>query len=327
MSETLRWGVIGAGNIARKFAAGLGAVEGAELRAIGSRSRQKADAFGDEFGVPHRHAGYEALVGDPDVDAVYVATPHSLHAEHTILALAAGKAVLCEKPFAVNADQARRAIDVARREKLFLMEAMWTRFFPIMYRLRELLAEGGLGEIRMVTADFGFRAEVDPESRLFNPALGGGGLLDVGVYPVSLMSMVLGRPSRIASLAEIGVTGVDEQAAVVFGYPGGQLAVLETGVRTTTPQQAHVIGTEGRIRIHPPWWRPERMTIQRPGADDEEIHLPAEGNGFNYEAGEVARCIARGKTESGVMGLDETLAIMETLDEIRAQWGLKYPME
>jgi len=327
MSDKLRWGIIATGSIARKFATGLRSVDGAELVAVGSRSREKADEFGDEFDIPRRHAGYEALVGDGDVDAVYVATPHNLHVENTILALEAGKAVLCEKPFAINAEQARMAVHVARENNLFLMEAMWTRFFPIMYRLRELLVGGVLGEIRMVTADFGFRAEVDPDRRLFNPALGGGGLLDVGVYPVSFMSMVLGRPSRITGMAEIGATGVDEQAAVVFGYDGGQLGALTTGIRTSTPQEATVIGTEGRIRIHSPWWQPQRMTIRRPDAGDEEIHLPVQGNGFNYEADHVARCIARGKTESDVMGLDETIAVMETMDEIRAQWGLKYPME
>jgi predicted dehydrogenase len=327
MSDKLRWGILGAGSIARKFAEGLTSADGAELTAVGSRQQESADAFGDEFGIPHRHASYQALADDADVDAIYVATPHTLHRENSILCLEAGKAVLCEKPFAINAEQAREAVDVARARGVFLMEAMWTRFFPIMYRLRELLAEGAIGEVRMVAADFGFRANFNPEGRLLNPHLGGGGLLDVGVYAVSLASMVLGRPTRIASLAEIGTTGVDEQAGMVFGYDGGQLSMLYTAARTNTPQEAVVMGTDGRIALPAPWWRPQRMTLIRSGQDPQEIVMEPEGNGYNYEAVEVARCLAQGKTESDVMPLDESIEIMETMDQVRAQWGLKYPME
>ena len=327
MGDKLRWGILGAGSIARKFAEGLKSADGAELTAIGSRKRETADAFGDEFDVRHRHASYRSLADDADVDAIYVATPHTLHMENTILCIEAGKAVLCEKPFAINAGQARKAVDAARERGVFLMEAMWTRFFPIMYRLRELLAEGAIGEVRMVAADFGFRANVNPEGRLFNPHLGGGGLLDVGVYAVSLASMVLGRPTRIASLAEIGTTGVDELAAMVFGYDGGQMSMLYTAVRTNTPHEAVIMGTDGRIALPAPWWRPQRMTLIRSGREPEEIVMEPDGNGYNYEAVEVARCLAEGKAESDVMPLDESIEIMETMDQVRAQWGLKYPME
>ena len=327
MTETIRWGILSTGSIARKFATAVGDVSGAELVAVGSRRRETVDAFGDEFNVPHRHASYEDLAQDPHVDVVYVGTPHNLHKENTLLCLEAGKAVLCEKPFAINAAEAREMIAVARAKQLFLMEAMWTRYIPLAVRVRELLAERVIGEVRMVSADFGFRAGWDVKSRLLNPELGGGALLDVGVYTVSFASMIFGPPARIVSLAHLGETGVDEQAAMVLGYDGGQLAVLHAAVRTNTPQEATILGTEGRIRIHPRFWCPTRMTVWAGDKDPEDVEMPYPGNGYNFEAAEVVRCLRDGKLESDVMPLDESLQIMETLDAIRAQWGLKYPME
>ena len=323
----VQWGVIGAGGIAGKFADGLKDVEGAQLVAIGSRTKEKADAFGDKFAVPHRHGSYEALAADGDVEAVYIATPHPMHRPNSILCLEAGKAVLCEKPFTVNAAEAREVAAVARRKGLFLMEAMWSRFLPPMVKLRELLADGAIGEVRMVMADFGFRCGWNPESRLLNPALAGGGLLDVGVYPISLASMILGEPVGVTGLADIGKTGVDEQAAMVLKCEGGTIAVLATGVRTSTPHEATILGTDGWVRLHAGWWRGSRFTIHPGGKEAQDIRVPITGNGYNYEADEVARCLAAGKTESDVMPLDETLSIMKTMDELRRQWGLKYPME
>lgn len=327
MGTNLRWGILGPGRIAHKFAEGLKSAAGAELVAVGSRSQDRADAFADEFDVPRRHDSYQALADDPDVDAIYISTPHSAHMDESIRCLRAHKAVLCEKPFAINADQARQVVEVARAEGVFCMEAMWTRFFPLMGRVRQLVADKAIGEVRMVMADFGFRATVDPDGRLFKPALGGGGLLDVGVYPISFASMLLGAPAQVTGLAEIGSTGVDEQAGMVFLYPGGQMAVLATGVRTTTPHDAWVLGTEGKIYIPPAFWNPRGMTVYRQGQDGEEIEMPIEGNGYNFQAEEVAHCLAEGKTESEIMPLDETIQIMETADELRRQWGLRYPME
>jgi predicted dehydrogenase len=329
MTQTLRWGILGTGNIASQFARGLQVLADAELVAVGSRSQTTADAFGDLFGIPagHRHASYEALAADPTVDAVYIGTPHPLHKENMLLCLNAGKAVLDEKPFTINAAEAREAIDLARRKRLFLMEAMWMRFMPLMAEVRRLVADGVIGELRMVTADFGFRGEFDPTHRSFDLALAGGALIDVGIYPLSLAFMLLGRPDRIVSLAEIGQTGVDEQAGIVLGYPQGQLAVLHSAIRTRTPNEATIIGTEGWIYIHPRFWVPTTLTVDRPDQEPETREIPFEGNGYQYEADEVHRCIAAGKTESEIMPLDETLAIMETMDTIRAQWGLKYPME
>ncbi|MEK7674480.1 MAG: Gfo/Idh/MocA family oxidoreductase [Verrucomicrobiota bacterium] len=327
MSLPIRWGILGTGMIARQFAAGLKALPDAQLAAIGSRSRESAVSFAGQFSVPRAHATYEGLVNDPEINVVYVATPHSCHKENTLLALAAGKAVLCEKPFAINATEAEEAICFARHQQLFLMEAMWTRFFPLMEKLRELLRSGAIGEARLLTADFGFRSEVQEEERLFAPACGGGALLDVGVYPVSLASMVFGAPQRIAGLASMGRTGVDEESAVLLAHAGGQLAVLTSAIRVETPQEAVIMGTNGRVRIHRPWWRPTALTLTRDSGEEETLQFPPAANGYQYEAAAVMQCLREGKLESEIMPLAETLSIMKTLDAIRAQWGLKYPME
>lgn len=323
----IRWGILGTGSIAAQFARGLAELNDARLVAVGSRTADAAAAFAQTFGVARSHASYAALANDPDVDVIYIATPHSLHKENTLLCLEAGKAVLCEKPFAINAQEAAEMIIAARSRGLFLMEAMWTRFLPHMARLRELIAAGTIGELRMLQADFGFRASFDPQSRLFDPALGGGALLDVGIYPVSLASMLFGAPTRIASMASLGETSVDEQSAMLFGYADGQLAILSQATRTSTPHEALLLGTSGRIRVHSSWWRATTMTLSVVSKPDELIEVPAPGNGYNYEAAEVGRCLRAGLTESPTMSLDETLAIMRTLDAVRAQWGLRYPGE
>jgi predicted dehydrogenase len=325
--EKVRWGILGTGAIARQFVQGLNSVPEAEVLAVGSRSRASAQEFADKRSIPRRHASYDDLASDPDVDVVYIATPHPLHAENATLCLRAGKAVLCEKPFSVNAAEAERVVKLARERGLFIMEGMWTRFFPLMEEVRRLTSEGAIGEVRMLNVDFGFRAGLDPASRLFDPKLGGGALLDVGVYCVSFASMVLGRPSGFVGLPHLGETGVDEQASVVLEHEGGRLANLSIGIRTTTPQEATIMGTEGYVRIHAPWWRPKSMTINRPGEESETVDAPVSGNGFNYEAAEVMRCLEAGKTESDVMPLDETISVMRTMDRIRATWGLRYPGE
>jgi len=323
----VRWGILGPGSIARSFAEGLKSAEGARLLAVGSRDQAKAEEFGAKFDAPHRHGSYQALVEDRDVDAIYVATPHPFHKEHCLLAINAGKPVLCEKPFTLNAEDLSEVVQTAREKQVFLMEGMWSRFFPLMTRLRELLAAGEIGRVRMVEADFGFRAGFDPKSRLFDPHLGGGALLDVGVYVVSFASMILGTPDRLTSLATLGATHIDEQAAMVLGHANGSLALLSTAIRTNTPQNAVILGEEGRIVFKAPFWKPDTMIVSRNGKPDEEIHIPFVGSGFNYEAEEVGRCLAVGQLESDIMPLDESLAIMRTMDTLRAQWGVVYPSE
>ncbi len=327
MHDPIRWGILGPGAISRKFAAGLRDAAGARLVAVGSRDRERARAFAADFDAPNAHAGYAALVADDQVDAIYVGTPHAFHREHSILALRAGKHVLCEKPLALNAGQAAEMIRVAGEQRRVLMEAVWTRFLPAIVRLRELLADGAIGEPRMVQADFGFRVGYDHKQRLFDPALGGGALLDVGVYPVNLAHMVLGAPERVLGAARLGPTGVDEEGAALLVHPGGRHAVLAMALRLDTPREARILGTEGSIRIHHPWWAASRLTLIRPGRDDEILDLPFTGNGYAHEAEAFMDLIRSGKSESEVMPPAESLAVLKTMDALRAQWGLRYPTE
>lgn len=327
MHQTIRWGILGTGNIACAFAEALGHATGAELVAVGSRTRAKADEFGDRFDVQRRHGSYADLADDEGVEAVYVSTPHPFHKANSMLCLQAGKAVLCEKPFTINAREAQEMISLARREKRFLMEAMWVRFLPGSIKTRQLLADGAIGEPRLLMADLGIVCERDPDNRFLNPDLGGGALLDVGVYPLSLAMMLFGTPTQIVSQAHIGETGVDEQAGVILGFPRGRLAVLATTLQAHTPREATICGTEGQIRLHATWGWGHKITLSRPDRDSEEIDVSFEGPGYVGEIEEVGRCLRQGRLESDVMPLDESLAIMQTMDAIRAQWSLKYPME
>jgi len=325
--DRVRWGILGTGGIARQFAAGLRDTPDAEILAAGSRSEDSAGEFAGAFSIPRHYPSYEELAADLDVDVIYVATPHVFHEEHVTLCLNSGKTVLCEKPMTINARQTGRLIQLARDRNLFLMEGMWTRFFPLMERVRAMISDGAIGEARMLSVDFGFRAGHDPAHRLFDPALGGGALLDVGVYCVALSSMVFGPPSTLTGLAHLGETGVDEQSAAVLDHGGGRLSVFSAATRTETPQEALIAGTDGRIKIHSPWWRPRTLTISRPGEDDETIEAPYTGNGFAHEALEVMRCLRSGALQSDVMPLEETLEISRAMDELRRQWGLGYPDE
>jgi predicted dehydrogenase len=262
------------------------------------------------------------MISDPEVDVVYVATPHPFHKEHTLLCLEGGKAVLCEKPMAVHAGQVREMVAAARENGLLLMEAMWSRFNPVLVQVQQWLAEGRIGEVRMLTADFGFRTGWNPEGRLLNPALAGGALLDVGVYVVSLASLVFGgAPEQVQATAHIGETGVDEQTAMVLKYKGGGLALLACAIRTATPHAARIDGTEGAIEV-PRFWHPTTAWLVRPGQEPIEA---TGALGYHYEAAEVMACLREGRTESEVMPLDESISIAETMDQVRAQIGLIYP--
>ena len=328
MERKIRWGILGTGTIAKKLAEALQVLPDAELVAVGSRAADTAKKFAKAFHVSHQHPSYEKLANDPDIDIVYIATPHPFHMENNILCLNAGKAVLCEKPFEINANRARQMINLAREKKLFLMEAMWTRFLPIIAQVREWLQQELIGPVRMLHADFGFTGDWQPQHRLFNPQLAGGALLDIGVYTVSLASMVFGQPpEKITSLAHIGQTGVDEQSAMILRYDEGQLAILSCAVKTQTPQQTLIAGIKGMIRIHSPFWSATTATISIKGKKNQTVKFPHECNGFEYEANEVMQCLRAEKLESSIMSLDETLEIVKTMDEIREQWSLKYPME
>lgn len=322
----IRWGILGTGRIAGIFAEGLTALSDAKLVAVGSRTAESAQRFASKFNVPGVHASYAALANDPEVDAIYVATPHTGHMEDTIRCIQAGKAVLCEKPFAVNAQQATQMIAAAKAAKVPLMEAMWTRFLPAVRKAVSLINEGAIGDVRMIQSDFGFRTEVNPSGRLFDKHLAGGGLLDVGVYCVSFSVMLLGAAHAATGIADIGTTGVDEQAAAVMSFDGGRLAYFSTAIRTSTPMEATVMGTNGSLRIESPFFAANKITLNR-GGKTEVIDVPFVGNGYNYEAAEVGRLIREKKIESDIMSWTDTMRTMEAMDRIRAVWGLRYPME
>ena len=319
VARKFRWGILGTGGMAKNFAEALAIIPDAELFAVGSRNYNTAEEFAKIYNVPKAYGNYKDLAEDDSVDAVYISTPNKSHKDNSLLCLQSQKHVLCEKPFTTNAYEAQEVITCARKNKLFLMEAMWTRFLPAIVKLRGLLANGTLGEVRMLFADFGFQADFNPKGRILNPELGGGSLLDVGIYTVSFASMVFGTPDKVSSLASFGATAVDEQGGYILGYPGNQLAVLSSTVKVATPQKATIVGTQGCIEIER-FWYATKMLIKIKGQEPEVIELPIEGNGYNYQAEEVMNCVRQGKLESDIISLDESLSIMRTIDKIRESW-------
>ena len=352
-ARTIRWGFLGTGTVARDFAEGLRYVSGAELAAVGSRTPEKADHFARVSGAKRACKSYEELVTDPAVDVVYVATPHTLHKSHCLLALEAGKAVLCEKPFTANAGEAQEVIAVARRRKLFCMEAMWMHFLPGMQKAIDLIRSGAIGEPRMLTADFGTPVDFSPESRAFDAALGGGAMWDRGVYPLALAWRLFGKPDKVDAMSTWAPTGVDEHSSAMIQYSGGQIAMLSATLTGYAANEAVIMGTKGRITIHEPLCRPDRLTISQapmPASDEvsmvrlrikhrlrssrlvrslrdlfpgrtKTLHVPYVGNGYNYEASEVVQCINSGAVESRIWSLDQTAGVMQTLDLIRRRWS------
>jgi predicted dehydrogenase len=314
----LRWGVIGTGGIASEFVADLSLTRSGDAIAVGSRSIESAAAFADRYGIRNRHGSYGELTADAEVEAVYVATPHPVHRAAAVLALEAGKPVLVEKPFAMNAAEAGEVAELARSCGLFAMEAMWTRFLPHVVEIRRLLAEGALGEIVSVSADHGQWFPEDPSSRLFAPELGGGALLDLGVYPVSFASMVLGPPNRISAVIEPAFTGVDGQVSMSFGYESGAQASLSCTLRAKSPTRAAIVGTDARIEIDADFYRPSAFDLITRSGERTRCEPDHEGHGLRHQADEVARCIADGLTESPAMPLTETVSIAATMDEVLA---------
>ena len=317
-----RWGILGTGSIATKFALGLVDADNAELLAVGSRSSETAEVFAARHGAAHSHSSYDELAKNPDVDAIYIATPHVLHRENALTCIAEGKAVLCEKPFAMNAREGEEMVAAAQHAGTFLCEAMWTRFLPGTRRVRELIASGAVGEPRQLSCDFGFRTDLDPNGRLFDLSLGGGALLDVGIYCVAYAQMIFGcPPSEVHSSAHLGETGVDEQSAYLFRYESGALACMSSATRTETAHRATISGTKGSIEI-PDFWHVQDLTV-----NGQHEHHPYKGNGYTHEAIAVGEALAAGATQCVEVPLQETLEIARTLDQIRGQWGLRYPAD
>lgn len=325
---TIKWGILSTGWIAHQFATDLAHASNGVAYAVGSRTQESADEFAKNHGIPVAYATYEELVNDPEVDAIYIGTPHPFHKENALLALRAGKAVLCEKPFTVNSAELEEIVAYAREQKLFLMEAMWSRYLPANVKVREWLAAGRIGEVRLVKADLGFRADWNPEGRLLNPALGGGALLDVGIYPISFASMVLGpHPETVSSTVHIGETGVDEHFSLLLSYGNGVTAALNGGIRLKMHEEAYIYGTEGHIIVKGTLVNPRSAELYNNGELVETVTDDRASVGYSFEAEEVGRCLHAGLTESPVMTLDESVAILKLLDGVRAGWGLKYPGE
>jgi len=326
MKGKIGWGFIGAGSIANRFIKDLQMVPEAYLAAVASRNFENAKAFADHYGVK-AYSDYKDVILDENVDILYIATPHALHMENTLTALSMGKPVLCEKPMAPNALQVRKMVSKAREAGVYLMEGMWTRFFPAMHQVRKWLENGEIGRVHLVQADFGFSTDIDPSSRLFNPNLAGGSLLDVGVYTISFVSMVFGKkPDRIFSMADMTPTGVDARMNCILSYEGGGMASLFSAICTETPQEARIIGEKGYIII-PHFWSPKKAFLYKGGRIVEEFYQDHPGEGFHFEIAAVHEDLRAGRLENSLMPLTESIEIAETMDSIRKQWGLHYPFE
>ena len=316
MTTALQWGIIGTGRIARTFASDLSFIDDGEVVAVGSRTLASAEAFAGEFGVEAVHDSYEELVADPRVEAVYVATPHPMHYANARLALEAGKPVLVEKAFTMTVDEAVDLVAIARQRGLFLMEAMCTRFLPHVIALREIVRSGELGEIVAVIADHGKWFEKDPNSRLFAPELGGSAMLDLGVYPVSFASMILGAPSRVVAIVTPAFSGVDATASAVLGYDSGAQAVVTCTSSARSATRASVVGTLARVEIDGDFYAPSSLRVIPRAGDARRLEFVTQGRGLQYQASHVASLLAAGRTESDVMPLDESIAIMATMRRI-----------
>lgn len=324
MAEAVRWGILGTGKIARAFATALKDTPGALLAGVASRSIDSAQAFGREFGAQACFGSYQALADSACVDIVYIGTPHPMHAENAMMALAAGKAVLCEKPFTMNRREAEQVVVLARASKLFLMEAMWTRFMPALAEVRRIIASGEIGAVRQVGADFGFTSAVGPEHRLHNPELGGGALLDLGIYPLSIATDLLGPVESVQALAQMGATGVDVQTGFTLRHAGGGISVCGCSLRARTPCELTVSGELGHVRMNTMFHRATSVSVVLADASARTVPTPYIGNGYAHEAIEAGRCLRAGLIESPRMTHDETLALMGVLDAIRSQIGLRY---
>lgn len=326
-SKAVRWGILGCGRIARKLVNSMNAVEGAEVVAAASNTPGKADAFCQEHGIGKAYKSYKKLLSDRKVDVVYIANTHNLHCVTTIAALKAGKHVLCEKPLAVNAEEARQMVEAARKNKVFLMEAMWTRFLPAIVQVRKWLEEGRIGDIKQVHASFGVPISENP--RIREPELAGGALLDLGIYPLSFVSMVMQakRPVAMQAFCELLETGVDASSIIHMKYPGRVMADVKCSCIHGLPNDAWIIGSTGSIHVPADMFRAE-AAILKVGDEEEQKKFPLNREeSFSFQIEEVNQCIRDGLSESSTMPLNETILLAELMDALRAQWGVRYPGE
>ncbi|MES2432713.1 MAG: Gfo/Idh/MocA family oxidoreductase [Pseudomonadota bacterium] len=327
MADKIRWGILATGWIAELFVTDLQQT-GHKVTAVGSRTAASAERFAKTFNIPKAHASYEALAADPNVDIIYIATPHPQHHAAALLALNAGKHILVEKAFTLNAAEAREITTLAAAKGLLVLEAMWTRFLPHMHRIRDIIAAGTIGEVRSITADHRQKLSDDPKHRLNDLALGGGALLDLAIYPISFTWDILGKPNSMHASATFRATGADAQVATIFHYASGAIATTLSSSDSAGPNRACVVGTKGRIEIDRVWYEPTSFRVY---ANDntllETFNQPRIGRGMQYQAEEAEQLIAAGKVASAILSPEETVQIMQTLDQLRAQIGLKYPSE
>ena len=326
-ATSVRWGILGTGWIARQFVADL-KLTGRQVRAVGSRADETAERFASEFGISHAHGTYEALVADPDVDIIYVATPHIRHHADASMALRAGKHVLVEKPFTINAAEAQSLVDLAAGRGLVVLEAMWTRWLPHMRAVRELISSGAIGDVRVIVADHMQTLPADLRHRINLLELGGGALLDLGVYPISLASDLLGPPVSVQASATFRATGADAETGILLQYAQGRMAVLFAASNAPGANRAAIIGTEGRIEIDPVWYEPTSFrAVDATGRLISTYESDVLGRGMQFQAEEAERLIASKRLTSEVLPLSESVSIMATMDQIREQIGLRYPGE
>ncbi len=325
MENKIRWGILSTGHISNKFANALAILPEAELAAVASRDQNSANQFAAKHQIPKAYSSYQELADDPDIDAIYIGTPHSFHLENSLMCMRKGKAVLCEKAFAINAAEAREMVRVAREENVFLMEAMITRHVPLIHKALDWINEGRIGEPRMVRASRCARGVFQPGARQLNPELGGGSLLDVGVYVISFASMIFQKPPlEVVGLSHIGDWGSDEQGVAILKYDKGEIADLSFALSTAAVNESYVFGTEGYIKVHEVFAVPTKASLFINKEEVEVIEEPIIGNALNYEAKEVMRCIKLRLKESPRMPLDESVQIMEIMDQLRKPWGLVY---
>ncbi len=325
MSKIFKWGIIGLGKIAHKFAQDLQSIPNATLHAVASRTEEKAKTFAMQYNVPNFFGGYEHLFKCQDLDVIYIATPHSLHCDNVLMCLEHQIPVLCEKPMALNASEVKKMVTLAKFQKTFLMEALWTRFLPTSTKVLELISKGKIGEINSIRADFGFKAPMDPRSRLFNQNLGGGSLMDVGIYPVFLSLLLLGKPTSVKASAAIGRTNVDESCGILLKYDNNRMAMLHSSIVVNTGTEAHIYGEKGTIRINSRWHEPTSITLLPHGDEPKDYFFDFDSHGYRYEAEEVMRCLRNNQLESEWMSLDFSLDLIELLDTIRMKAGIYYP--
>jgi predicted dehydrogenase len=324
VSREIRWGVVGPGRIAEKVVEDFAVVDGARAVAVASRSPDRARDFAARHGLERSYGSYAEILTDPDVDVLYVATPHPQHAAIARAAIGAGKALLVEKAFTATSAGATDVVELARERGVFVMEAMWTRFQPAVVALRELIADGAIGEVRSVQADLGVQRDFDPEDRLFSHELGGGALLDLGVYVVSFAQMLLGSPDTVSAVGSQFPTGVDAEASLLLGYADGRSATLLTSLRNALPGQARVFGTQGWIDVPPRFHHPRTIVLHRGDAEPETITRPQLGGGYAHELIEVTECLHAGRAESAVMPLADTLAVQDVLQQAADQLGVDH---